>query len=387
VSIKDKFAIAGVGYTPQGKIPGRTSLSFHLEACVNAIADAGLIKEEIDGLICYRHFPASSEENDLTAFQIAQNLGISPNYIGQDANCSRNQLMNALWALDSGLCKHVLISFGHNAKSSDSILRLLDEFTGDDGVFGHFGATGGYALAARRAMHEYRTGPDTWKYIAVGQRKWANLNPIAIKHDVEMTEQDYLDHSWFVEPFRLPDNCLLNDGGRAVLVTTLERALDLKQRPAVIMGIGSHHPSVDFKHCLTMAGPSGAKTASEIAFAMAGITVNDIDACEIYDCFTYTVELTLQDYGFFKPGEGEDWFKGSTIEPGGRMPVNTSGGLLSEAYFMGLTPLSEAAMQIMGRCGERQLGNVIDTKEPEIIICSDNGGMLQSHTCCILRGL
>ncbi len=385
MTIKDRFAIAGVGYTPQGRVPGRTSLSFHLEACANAIDDAGVRKELIDGLICYRHFPASSDENDLTPFHVAQHLGISPGYIGQETNCARNQLMNALGALNAGLCNYVLISFGHNAKSSDSILRLLDEYTGDDAVFGHFGATGSYALAARRAMHEYRTGPDTWKYIATGQRKWANLNPSAMMYKNRMTEEDYLNYEWFVEPFRLPDNCLLSDGGRAVLVTTVERALDLKQKPAVIMGIGAHNPSVDFKQFASMGGPTGAKAASEAAFAMAGISIGDVDACQIYDCFTYTVEVTLQDYGFFKPGEGEDWFRGGTIAPGGRMPVNTSGGLLSEAYFMGLTPLSESAMQIMGRCGQRQLGPATGTKEPGIIICSDNGGFFQSHSCCILR--
>jgi acetyl-CoA acetyltransferase len=118
---------------------------------------------------------------------------------------------------------------------------------------------------------------------------------------------------------------------------------------------------------------------------MAGITLEEIDACEIYDCFTYTVEITMQDYGFFEPGEGEDWFKGGTIEPGGRMPVNTSGGQLSEAYYMGLTPIAEAVMQLMGRCGERQLGTINQTKSPEVILCSDNGGILQTHSCIILR--
>jgi acetyl-CoA acetyltransferase len=120
---------------------------------------------------------------------------------------------------------------------------------------------------------------------------------------------------------------------------------------------------------------------------MAGITTGDVDACEIYDCFSYTVEITLQDYGFFGPGEGQEWFEGGTIAPSGRLPVNTSGGLLSEAYFMGLTPLTEGAMQIMGRCGGRQLGPKTNTKEPKIILCSDNGGILQSHSCAILRRL
>lgn len=387
MSLKDKYAIVGVGYTSQGKIPGRTSLSFHLEACVNAIADAGLKKNDIDGLICYRHFPASSDENDLTPFVVAQHLGIEPKYLYQDANCSRSHLLNALGALDSGLCNYVIISFGHNARSSDSMLTMLSEFTGDDAVFGHFGATGGYALAAQRAMHEYKTGPETWKHIAVGQRKWACLNPEAIMYGKPLTFEDYLNYKWFVEPFRLPDNCLLNDGGRAIVLTSLERARDLKHPPAVIMGLGGHHPSTDIKYSTSMTGPTGAKKASGDAFRMAGITINDVDACEIYDCFTYTVEITLQDYGFFAPGEGEDWFKGGTIEPGGRMPVNTSGGLLSEAYYMGLTPLSEAAMQIMGRCGQRQLGPQTKTQNPEIILCSDNGGILQSHSCCILRRL
>jgi len=266
-------------------------------------------------------------------------------------------------------------------------MQMLMTFSGDDAVFGHFGATGGYALAARRAMYEFGTGPETWKKIAMGQRKWANLNPDAMMYDKPMTAADYDNANWVVEPLRLPDNCLITDGGRAIIITSLERARDLKQSPAVIMGIGHHNPSTVIAQSEWMAGPTGAKKAGEIAFSMAGITPADVDACEIYDCFTYTVEITLQDYGFFKPGEGRDWFNGGTIEPGGRMPVNTSGGQLSEAYFMGLTPIAEGAMQIMGRCGKRQLGPETQTRSPEIILCSDNGGILQSHSSILLRRL
>lgn len=254
-------------------------------------------------------------------------------------------------------------------------------------VFGHFGATAGYALAARRAMHTFRTGPETWKEIAVGQRKWANLNPIAAMHDRTMTYDDYYKSRWIVEPFRLPDCSLISDAGRAYVVTSVERARELRHPPAVIMGLGLHNPSYEISQATYMAGPTGAKIAGEEAFRMAGITSDDIDACEIYDCFSYTVEITLQDYGFFGPGEGKDWFKGGTIAPGGRLPVNTSGGLLSEVYCMGLTPLTEGVMQIMGRCGERQLGPNTNTKEPEIILCSDNGGIFQSHSTAILRRL
>jgi len=240
-------------------------------------------------------------------------------------------------------------------------------------------------MAAQRAMDTFHTGPETWKQIAVGQRKWANLNPMATMADRPLTYEDYDRAPYIVEPFRLYDNCLISDGGRAYIVTSVERARDLKQPPAVIMGLGQHYPAWDISQSTTMAGPTGARMAGEMAFKMAGITLEDVDACEIYDCFTYAVEITLQDYGFFGPGEGEDWFKGGTIEPGGRMPVNTSGGQLSEVYFMGLTPLTEGVMQIMGRCGARQLGPATHTREPEIILCSDNGGILQSHMTVILR--
>lgn len=283
------------------------------------------------------------------------------------------------------MCRYVLISYGHNASSSDSMQQMLFDLARDGAPFGHFGAVGGYALAARRAMATFGTGPETWKEIAVGQRKWANLNPIAKMHRKTMTAADYDNADWVVEPFRLPDMCLMNDGGRALIVTSLERARDLKQPPAVIMGMGQHNPSTAIETSDWMDGPTGAKKAGAQALAMAGISLDAVDACQIYDCFTYTVEITLQDYGFFKPGEGRDWFQGGTIAPGGRMPVNTSGGQLSEAYYMGLTPISEGAMQLMGRCGERQLGPATGHKPPEIIMCSDNGGILQSHACILLR--
>jgi len=384
MSLRDKYAIVGVGYTPQGRVPGRTALSFHVEACANAIKDAGLKREDIDGLICYRHFPSSPGEADLTPYLLAQHLGLAPKVLSQEANCARSHLHHAIGVLEAGLCNYVVISYGHDALSGGGMYRMLTETAGDDAVFGHFGATAGYAMAARRAMHTFRTGPETWKEIAVGQRKWANLNPRAMMHDRTMTFEDYYNSKWVVEPFRLYDNCLITDGGRACVVTSVERARDLRHRPPVIMGMGQHNPSCEISQATHMAGPTGAKIAGEMAFKMAGVTIDDIDACEIYDCFTYTVEITLQDYGFFGPGEGEDWFKGGTIEPGGSMPVNTSGGQLSEAYFMGLTPLTEAVMQVMGRCGDRQLGPKTKTREPEIILCRDNGAILQTHSCVIM---
>ena len=308
MGLKGKYAIVGVGYTPQGSIPDRTALSFHVEACANALKDAGLKKNELDGLICYRHFPPSPDEVDVTPYLVAQHLGLSPRYLNQDANCSRSHLLHAVGALEAGLCHYVVVSFGHDALVGGGMRRMLRERAGNEAVFGHFGAPAGYALAARRAMHTFRTGPETWKHIAVGQRRWANLNPMAMMYDRKMSCEDYYRSGWLVEPFRLYDCCLVTDGGRACIVTSLERASDLPNPPAVILGIGQHNPSYDVQQQTNMAGPTGAKIAGETAFRMAEVTIDEIDACQIYDCFTYTVEITLQDYGFFGPGEGEDWF-------------------------------------------------------------------------------
>jgi acetyl-CoA acetyltransferase len=387
---KDKYAIVGVGYTPQGRVEGRSALSFYVEASANAIKDAGLKKEDIDGLICYRHFEPCNNEVEVTPYLVAQHLGIKPSVLTQQANCARHHLTQAISLLEAGFCDYVLIVYADNALSGGRTFlkeTTHSEPTSDNAAFGMFSPLAGYAMAARRGMHKFWTGPDTWKEIAVSQRKWANLNPQAMMYRQKLTYNTYLNADYLIEPFRIYDACLMSDGGRAYIVTSTERARDLKNHPVLIMGIGEFNPSVDINQSKFMAGPTGAKEAGERAFKMAGITIDDIDACEIYDCFTYTVEITLQDYGFFAPREGKDWFKDGRTAPGGSMPVNTSGGLLSEAYHMGLTPLTEGVMQLMDRCGERQLGVLKGTKKPEAILCSDNGGVFQTHATVILRRL
>jgi len=386
--LKGKYAIVGVGYTPQGCIENRTALSFHIEASVNAIRDAGLRKEDIDGLICYRYFKPLKNEAEITPYFLAQHLGIQPSYLGQEANCVRNQLITAISLLEAGFCTHVLIVYGDNALSGGR--TFVDEVThsehrGYNEAYGMYGPIAGYALAARRGMIEFGTGPDTWQEIAINQRKWAKFNPRAVLHDVDLTRETYLASPFIVEPFRRADTCLIADGGRACVVTSTERARNLPHPPVLILGIAEANPSVDINQSICMAGQTGAKQAAPVALEMAGIVLDDIDACEIYDCFTYTVELTMQDYGFYGPGEARSFFGEGRTAPGGKLPVNTSGGLLSEAYHMGLTPLTEGVMQLMGRCGHRQLGVLPWTKKPEIVLCSDNGGVFQTH-CTVILG-
>ncbi|MFC1971447.1 thiolase family protein, partial [Chloroflexota bacterium] len=371
--------IVGVGYTPQGKVPGRSALSFYLEAAKNAIEDAGLKIEDVDGLL------AQPAQHPNPSWHLAQQLGIHTKFIADEKLGGATAVFmaqQAACAVVHGLANYVLCVIGDNGLSG--INRYASPLSGD-AEFGLFGAAASYALAARRGMHEFGTGPDTWKEIAVAQRKWANLNPIAQMHDRPMSYEDYFNSVLVVEPFRLFDMCIISDAGRAFIVTTAERARDCRKRPVYIMGMGQDHPVTYPAQANYFAGPTGAKASGDRAFKMAGINRDDIDACEIYDCFTYTVELTLMDYGFFTPGEGKDFLKAERLAPGGDFPINTSGGELSEVYMQGFTPLSEAVIQLRGEANARQLGPATMTKEPEIILVSGNGGTLQTHCTLILR--
>lgn len=383
-SLKDKVAIVGVGYTPQNREPGRSAISYHIEAARNAIDDAGLKIEDVDGIFCQ---PAGETDGQVYPWDIAQRMGINLRYCCRHdvwGATAGGMVLHAAAAVLYGLADYVVCTYGENPVNSAGAGAYA--FAGDEGpAYGWFGASAGYALAAQRAMHEFDTGPDTWVNIATAQRQWANLNPRAVMNDKVMTPEDYYNCRYVVEPFRLFDICQVTNSGRAFIVTTAERARDCRHKPVYVMGVGQHSPATDIIQADFMTGPTGAKSAGETAFKIAGITLNDVDACQIYDCYTYTVELTMMDYGFFGPGEGKDFFANGRTAPGGEMPVNTSGGLLSEVYQQGFTPLTEAVVQLQGTAGERQLGSATNTKEPEIILVGNNGGTFTSHTTVVLR--
>lgn len=385
---RNKIAIVGVGYTPQGKIPGRTAVGFHCEAIRNAIRDAGIEKKDIDALLLYRHFDAIGGDAETTAFTVSEQLGIDPSVVSQEKYCTRSWLYHSVGMLLSGLCKYVVISYGDNARSGRrSFVKELagGKATDELAAYGDLSTMAKYAMLSRRAMEKYGTGPDVWKEIAIAQRAWAELNPRAAMKNKPLDDQGYYDSSYIVEPLRLLDATPNSDGGRAIVLTTVERAKEMGQKAVLIRGFGSANKTASPFRLDVYDENSAAAVASRKAYAMAGVTSKDIDACELYDCFTYTVEATLRDYGFFKPGESKEFLTRKRLGPGGELPVNTSGGMLSEGYFMGLTPLSEAVMQLRGECGERQLGVYPNTKKPELIMCSDNGAVFQSNLALILE--
>lgn len=386
---KNKIAIVGVGYTPQGKLPGRTAVSFHTEAIRNALADAGIEKSAVDAMFLYRHFEPLAGDYDVTAFTVAEQMGFRPSVIGQETYCTRGWLYNSIGLLSSGLCRFVVISYGDNARSGRrSFVKELSggKATDDLAAYGDLSTMSKYAMQARRAMDAYGTGPEVWKEISIAQRQWACLNPQAAMYGKPLDDEAYYASAMVAEPLRLLDATPSSDGGRAIVLTTVERAKALGHPYAVIRGFGSANQPVSPFRLRVEDPESAAKLASAQAFRMAGITCRDVDACELYDCFTYTVEATLRDYGFFPREQVREFLTRQRLGPGGELPVNTSGGMLSEGYFMGLTPVAEAVMQLTGRCGQRQLGVLPGTKQPGIIVCSDNGAVFQSHITLVLEG-
>jgi len=378
--LKDKYAIVGIGETKLGKVPGVSGMSLILEACKKAIEDSGMKKEEVDGLVTQQPY---FDPTFMYSTWISENLGINMNFT-TDLNIggATPLLMatTAVMSIDAGLCDAVLCVFGEKT-GTGHLIPKYGKFRFGGECFEHpFGMPfpgPGYAMACKRHMHEYGTTSEQLGAIAVAMRKHASLNETAQMRE-PITLQDYLESPWFYQPFRLLDLCLMSDGACAVLVTSAERAKNLKHIPVYIMGFGSHHVHKFITSDDTLT-ETGARVSGERTFKMAGIGVQDINFAEIYDCFTYTVLVQLEDYGFCKKGEGGPFVENGRIELGGELPVNTHGGLLSHAHIDGMNHVTEAVKQLRGNCGERQVKNA------EICLVSGNGGILETHTTAILR--
>lgn len=384
VSLRGKCAIVGLGYTPQGRIPGRTAKSFCLEAAKNAIEDADLTTKDIDGILVQ---PCPTDAR-LGAWTLAQEMGISLSFAADSdlwagwGAAAVACVQHAAMAIDAGLCRYALCVFGDSPSYGTGYHRYTVDLSSSHSLpYGIAGAAGSYAMAARRHMHEYGTTSQQFGAIAVAFRKHASLNPIAQMRQT-ITLEDHQNSRFIVEPFRLLDCCLpTSDGARAVVVTSAERAKQLRHRPVYIMGMGQSHPATDLMNRPSFT-VTGAVGSGKRAFSMAGITPKDIDVALLYDCFTYTVLVQLEDLGFCQKGEGGAFVEEGRLELGGKLPTNTSGGLLSEAFFQGWTALSEGVHQLRGDCGSRQV------KGAEIAIVTGSGGgdkALIMHTTMILR--
>jgi len=377
MNLKDKCAIVGLGYTPQGKVPGRNAMSLYMEATRNAAADAGLAVQDIDGLLIQ---PCPTDPR-VSAFGLAQELGLYPRFAGDlqvQGATGGAIIQHAAMAVDAGLCDYCLCSFVDMSRTGSPSTGVVYQMASTtNSAYGNFGVAAGYAMIARRYMHEYGVTSKQFGAVSVTFRKHAQLNPIAQMQE-PMTIEDHQASRMVVEPLHLFDCCLVSDGGRALIVTTAERARALKQPPVYIMGMGQGHPFADplRRPVLTL---TGAVKSGKTAFAMAGITPRDVDMCAIYDAFSFVVPLQLEDLGFCGKGEGGAFVEDGRIGLGGELPINTSGGLLSEVYLQGWVGTHEPVRQLRGDCGERQVPGA------EIALMTSSGGVLSEHATVIMR--
>ncbi len=388
MSLRGRAAIAGLGITPQGKVYGRTPVGFAVEAVRLALDDAGLTRGDLDGLLVNPGL--SWGDFGMASFQLQQAMGLRDLRLSASMNSggatAATMVQVAAQAIASGQCRAVACVFsdaplkpprpagsGDAARSGSAGAYGFGR--GLEAAYGHFGVNAAYAMIARRHMHRFGTTNDHLGAIAVAQRQWANRNPAAQFFATPMTRDDYHRSRWVVEPFHLLDCCLVSNGGLAVIVTSAERARDARRAPVYVLGMGQGHPGGDPLDTLT----SGAPLAAAQAFAMADLTRDDIDVVELYDCYTFTVLVSLEDYGFCAKGEGGAFVgDGTRLAPGGALPVNTGGGQLSSFYMWGMTPISEAVIQLRGDGGERQV------RDARVALVSGNGGILSTHATLVL---
>ena len=377
-------SIVGLGVTQMGKVYGRRSVDFAAEAIALALEDAGLQKSDVDGLLINANIPQDMDPRTQMTLGL-ENLTLI-NVMNGYGSTAGAMMQYACMAIREGLANTVVLVYadapltatrGAGASYSGPHRFPLGGMAGLKAHYGDFGANLGYAMAAQRHMHLYGTTEDHLGVIAVGQRQWAGMNPWA-QMRAPITMEDHHASRWIAEPLRLLDCCLVSNGAVAVVVTSAERAKDLKQVPVNVLGYGTCSPGDHLRTDRHPAVETGAKRSGEIAFAMAGITREDIGTCQLYDCYTYTVLVTLEDYGFCKKGEGGPFVADGKLGPGGSLPTNTGGGQLSGYYMWAFTPLSEAVVQARGQGGQRQV------KTNDYVLVSGNGGILNFHSTMIL---
>jgi acetyl-CoA acetyltransferase len=369
--------------TELGKVYGRAPAQFAAGAVRLAAADAGLALGDIDGLLVssgltngvHLDLQLDLGLRDLALLSEMQAYGSTAGAMVQVASMAVMSGMATavacVWA-DAPLRQGVSGSAAYTAAR-----QVPAGWRGLSAAAGLVSANQMYALAARRHMERFGTTSDQLGAIAVAQRAWAGLNPLAQLRE-PITLEDYHASRWIAEPFHLLDCCLVSNGGIAVIVTSADRAAGLRQPPVWVRGWAQAHPGHSGRRFDDFGLVTGAAAAGPAALTMAGVELADIDVAELYDCYTYTVLVTLEDYGFCEKGEGGPFAASGVLGPDGKLKVNTGGGQLSSYYMWGMTPLSEAVIQARGQAGQRQ------APRHDLVLVSGNGGVLDHHSTLVL---
>ncbi|WP_430395551.1 thiolase family protein [Ferrovibrio sp.] len=366
--------IAGIGNTAYGKHPGRDRVSLIVEACANALADAGIEKDVVDGVLVKM---ANAEPSFLYGQKVAEALGLKPHVgasLDQGGAANIGLISYAAMAIEAGLTQVAIICYGDTPRTGSR--SVYQRPRGDDAVYGWYSTAAGYAMVHQRYRQEFKIPDEHFGAVAVACRANGARNPQAHLRQA-ITLDEYMASPFVVEPLRRDDCCLLSDGAAAVIVTSRQRAKSLGIDKAVpILGFGQGQESWDV-HLRPSLTSTQASVSAEKAFRMAGVARKDIDVAQLYDCFTVTPLLTLEDYGFFAPGQAAAFAGAGGLALDGDLPLNTSGGLLSETGTPGLQLVIEGVRQMRGSAVSQIAG-------ARHCLVSNQGGTMHTHATLIL---
>lgn len=365
--LKDKAAIVGIGATEFSKDSGRSEMSLATEACKAAIADAGLTPADVDGMVCF-----TAETNP--EIEVAKNLGMgaltffSRIHHGGGAACATIQ--QAAMAVATGVADVVVAYRAFNERSGHRFGTGVQDrppaVNAENAMYSWYSPHGlltpaqWVAVFARRYMHETGATSEDFGRVAVASRTYAANNPAAWFYEKPATLEDHQNSRWIVEPLHLLDCCQESDGGQAIVVTSTERARDLPNPPAVISAAAQgtfREQEMMTSYYRPQLGIPEMGIVAEQCYATAGIGPDDIQTAILYDAFSPMVLLTLEEFRFCPRGEAKDFLRDGNIEADGRLPINTNGGQLGEAYIHGMNGIAEAVRQVRGT-SVNQVANV-----------------------------
>ena len=372
--LRDRACIVGVGDTPQGSVPEKTGDELAIDAARAALDDCGLNKDDIDGLFVQ---PSYGRQGDY--LKVGLMLGLNPKVGGAvEASGATGcyMLQHAALLLNAGMAKYILLVYGTNQKTNRNRFggALLEEHA----PYGGFNPSGPFAFAFRRHMHLYGTTEEQLAVIAINQRTHAGLNPKAVQK-TPLTLDDYMNARYIVWPLRMFDYCYITDGGHAFILTTPERARDLKKPPVSIRGMGRQEAFRAYETPDLVMQSFQQEAVAKMVFDMADMSVKDIQALYVQDAYSPAVIAALENYGFCPRGESGRWIQDGRIGLGGELPLNVNGGQLSETYMVGWQNTCDAVRQLRGECGPRQIRDV------ERIMCTYTGGLREHAGALILR--
>jgi acetyl-CoA C-acetyltransferase len=383
MSLKGKAAAIGIAEVKPWKEPppGLTPLKLMADLTAQVLDDAGLEKKDLDGFLVGMPFADPGMLYPASACEV---LGINPrmlNVVDIGGAGPAGMIWRAAAAIDAGMCRAVLCIVADLNKLGDQKVPVVSVQREFESPYGNIGANCGYAMVAHRHMYEYGTKPQQLAKIAVDQRTNALKNPLATFNDKPLTIEDVLNSRMIVDPLHIFEIVSPCSGGAAVIVAAPEVARRGKNPPVWLLGAGeySNHASITYAPSLT---DSPIKPAADLAFAMAGVDRKDIDLVCPYDCYTITVLITLEDAGFCKKGQGGPFVMEHNLTYAGDFPCNTHGGQLSfgqPGLGGGMSHVTEAIRQLMGRGDERQVKNAT------LAYVNGNGGIMSEQVSLILE--